>query len=391
MAGVSPMVRKVCNTIFRNNNSRLTHLQLIARLWSAIEADSDSEQYKCFLRFLDSEISKLHRHRASFALHDPEQLAQAISRLRASPSLTREIATDIVSHFSTPIPAKLRDHDWKNALSRSVEMTLAILTTVQIQIPRQIRDEVSEPTTILWTDETATVQALISHFFESKKNSLGSMSSRQSDLSKLTMDHLSNSYGYQPVWTNNLAEHLRIDHKLRRVMVYEHKICLWNHYRLSHQGPGGSVPILPIAVVAEALDTLNLLFPWGQETSKSFLRRHGKPFYGLGTCGRELQHDLSQYYYWQRELAELAEITSCPPRGKAQFILDKDGTNSMQFWTFWTAMAFGVLAIIGVATGIYAAVYAKLAYDVGVLQYQLALAQACSADNATDVLPGFCQ
>lgn len=269
-------------------------------------------------------------------------------------------------------------------------MALAILTTISIQIPRQTRDEVSEPTTLLWTDNTTTIQALISRFFESKKSSLSSVSSRQGDLPKLTMEHLSNSYGYQPVWTNNLAEHLKIDHKSRRVMVYEHKMCLWNHYRLSQEEPGKSVSILPIDVVAEALDTLNLLFPWGHEATKSFLRRHNKTFYGLGKCRREPQHELSQYGYWQQELAELADITSRAPRGRAQFILDKDGTNSMEFWTFWTAMAFGVLAIFGVATGVYSAVYARLAYDVGVLQYQLALAQACSADNATDSLPGFC-
>ncbi|KAI3395780.1 hypothetical protein diail_863 [Diaporthe ilicicola] len=58
--------------------------------------------------------------------------------------------------------------------------------------------------------------------------------------------------------------------------------------------------------------------------------------------------------------------------------------------TFWTAFAFGALAVVGVASSVYSAAYARRAFDVGLLQYQLALAQACSAVNATDELPGFC-
>lgn len=373
--------------ILKDENVRSRSVQLIARLWPAAEVDSDSEQYECLLRFFDSELSKMNRHPKSFALQDPEKLVQAISTLCATPNLTRDTAIGIVAQLSSSTLSRPND---KDALSRSVERMLAISASIGIHIPRQTWDEFSDPATLVWMDNTTTMQALIRRYFESKKSAASANPSREIDLSVLTMDNLSSSHGYEPIWTNNLAEHLRIDHKSHRVMVYEHKIWLWNHLRFSSQGPGSTNHILPTEVVAEALDTLNLLFPWATDATKTFLRRHRKSFYGLGTCGRETKHDIFLYKCWHQELAELVDITSRPPKGKAQFILNKDGTNSMEFWTFWTAIAFGILAIIGVATGIYSAMYAKLAYDVGILQYQLALAQACSADNATDSLPGFC-
>lgn len=151
-----------------------------------------------------------------------------------------------------------------------------------------------------------------------------------------------------------------------------------------------NVPVLPLPLVEEAIDTLNLLFPFGKKSTKTFLRRHGKSFHGLGKCGRALQYDIERYQYWRKEIGDLAEVLSQRPRGRAQFILNRDGTNTLEFWTFWTAFLFGILGTIGATTGLYSAVYAKRAFDVGVWQYQLALAQACSALNATDVLPGFC-
>lgn len=211
------------------------------------------------------------------------------------------------------------------------------------------------------------------------------------------MAYLSKSYGFTPCWTSNLADHLKIDAEAKILMVYEHKICLLNHFECS--GKNGTSyatqcpPMLPPNVVGEALDTLNLLFPFGDEATKALLEAHGKSatVYGLGTCGRQKQLEISGYVYWRKEIEEIAAILSQPPRGKAQFLLDRDGTNSREVWTFWTAIAFGALAVIGVATGVYSAMYARKAFDVDMLQYQLALAQACSAENATDELPDFCR
>lgn len=135
---------------------------------------------------------------------------------------------------------------------------------------------------------------------------------------------------------------------------------------------------------------MNLLFPFGKTSTKSLLRRHGKSFHGLGKCGRATQYDIKEYHYWRKEIGDLAEVLSQQPRGKAQFILDKDGTNTLELWSFWTAIAFGMLALIGVVTDVYSAVYAKRAFDIGLLQYQLSLAQACLTPNATDLLHGFC-
>lgn len=182
-----------------------------------------------------------------------------------------------------------------------------------------------------------------------------------------------------------LGEHLRVDHEFKKIAIFEHKICLWNFQRSREM----HVP-LPADVVAEALDTLNLLFPWSDKSTKSFIQDK-KGFYGLGQCNLDRQLDRSAYRYWRTEIDSLAKVLLEPPRGRAQLFVDVDGKNALEVWTFWTAVLFGILAVIGVVTGIYSSVCAKLAYDVGVLQYQLALAQACSEENATDLLPGFCR
>ncbi|KAG8163897.1 hypothetical protein KVR01_005815 [Diaporthe batatas] len=167
------------------------------------------------------------------------------------------------------------------------------------------------------------------------------------------MAYLCQAYDFRPHWTSNLADHLKIDTDSRTITVYEHKIFLWNHLESNnHWESLNSSAVLPRSVLSEAIDTLNLLFPFGDDATEALLRRAGKEFslYRLGNCGRGRQFEMSRYNYWRDELEEIAAVTSQPPRGKAQFMLDSEGTNSRDVWTFWTAIAFGALAVLGVAS-----------------------------------------
>lgn len=336
---------------------------------------------------MGAELSKSHRFADSFAVNSTENFFDLLSQLRAAPSLYRHEAIDIVSRISTSTGTTAQRYRQEDALFRSLESALMIWTNLSIHVWQ--RPAPSTSTTLLWLQDDVTLRDVIDQHFENARRSIDMKSFDTKSMDpKLTMEHLSSAYGYKPLWTSNLAEHLKIDHKYKTIIIFEHKINLWNHSRFC-EPQRNSMP-LPTEVIDEALDTLNLLFPWGDEATKSFLQRHKKSFYGLGKCNRERQLDLSAYRYWRNEISELAEILSQPPRGRAQFLIDSDGNNLLEVWTFWTAIFFGILAVIGVITGVYSMVYSKLAYDVGVLQYQLALAQACSAENATDVLPGFC-
>lgn len=157
---------------------------------------------------------------------------------------------------------------------------------------------------------------LVQRHFDSKREACEKLSKtgrnapQQRELEqRLTMEHLSSHYGYNLRWTGNLAEHLQIDLKSREIAVFEHKICLRNFQRFG----GLNVP-LPADVVGEALNTLNLLFPLSDKSTKSFLRNK-RSFYGLGHCGRDRQLVSSAYRYWRTEIDSLANIVLETPRG----------------------------------------------------------------------------
>lgn len=112
-----------------------------------------------------------------------------------------------------------------------------------------------------------------------------------------------------------------------------------------------------------ALDTLNILsFPFLSETRRPrrFSGNSSKiqTIYGLGTCRTPPQLNISRYEFWRKELHELVDMLSLSPCGKAQLLLtnDEDGRNLPEVWTFFSAIAFGILVIVGVVTCVYSAV-----------------------------------
>ncbi len=192
------------------------------------------------------------------------------------------------------------------------------------------------------------------------------------------MCYLNQARSFDVVWTDNLAEHLSINWKLRVVTIYAHKLFLRNHLRYT------DVPIIPSAVLEEALDTLNLLFPYNDAQTEAFLKRHEKPFYSLGYCGRTRVLDLSHYRYWRARVADLVDVMQEEPaRVFDSSGWQKDGRNLLAVLTFWIAIGVALLTVISIAFGVVQTLYS-------IKQYNLALAQACSVEDAQRLLPGFC-
>ncbi|KAK2606900.1 hypothetical protein N8I77_005622 [Diaporthe amygdali] len=385
----------------------------IRELWPGLKAsDINEEHYAEFLRFADAQIEIFN----SFC-PEPSPIQNLFDALRLvsvfqnEANLTRQRAAELAASMVATDGSVDSDQN-TDLIWRCVELAARLWATLNIHIPSDASCMPASRNTpavfpgqlsYVWVDDS-TLQAFVLGSLENRRQcseQLFPLSQGTKLEPKCTMAYLFQAYDFRPHWTSNLADHLKIDTDSRTITIYEHKICLWNHIlsarnRGQWNSPHGETdppPILSQSVLIEAIDTLNLLFPFGDEATEAFLKRERKvtSFYGLGSCTRDRQLDTERYRFWRKEIEEIASILSQPPRGKAQFLLDRDGTNSRDVWTFWTAIAFGVLAVIGVATGVYSAVYARKAFDVGVLQYQLALAQACSAENATDDLPGFCR
>jgi len=209
---------------------------------------------------------------------------------------------------------------------------------------------------------------------------------------RLTLEYLCTYHSFDVLWTSNLKEHLQIQwqgkHQSRPlIMIYQHKIFLWNELRFpSHS-------LLPPPLVSEALDTLNLLLPYNSTHTSKFLASNKRThLYALGWCGRSSLplHNLSHYHYFRDQIAELSDIVNGAPTGIPQLKLDRGARNLMGFLNFWVALLVGVFTIFSIAFGSASLVLSKWQYDLGVVQYQLSLAQACLTPNATSLLPRFC-
>lgn len=213
---------------------------------------------------------------------------------------------------------------------------------------------------------------------------------------KLTMEYLCTFHSFDWLFTHDLSEHLDIrwagsqNNRKPILMIYRHKVFLRNEIAENLRGTRRSK--LPIDVVEEALDTLNLLFPYNDHRTRRLLRAKNQEavFYDLAWCGRGRSLDLRRYVYWGERIAQLSEISKGELLGFSQLLPDRDGRNLMQTVNFWTAAGVAVFTIFSLVFGGLSIAFAKWSYDVSQIAYELALAQACAAADAETQLPRFC-
>jgi len=162
-------------------------------------------------------------------------------------------------------------------------------------------------------------------------------------------------------WTNNLSNHLEFDRKRWILSVYQHKICLLNHIKAEED------TLIPKDILEEALDTLILLFPFGDSSIKRLLARNGQSvFYGLGNCNRNRSLNLARYEYWNEEVQDLIDAFNEPPRSWKQLITDR--RNMMDWAAFWIAVMVGVLTLVSIPCNIVQAVYSVKSYHLTTMQ-----------------------
>lgn len=207
---------------------------------------------------------------------------------------------------------------------------------------------------------------------------------------RLTLEYLCTHHSFEVIWTGNLKEHLQMrwrgTHDSRpRIMMFEHKIFLWNEMRFSGQS------LLPRDLVEEAMDTLNLLLPYNDYHTAKFLKMHQRQaLYTLGWCGRGRSRDLNQYHYFKDRISELSDIVKTTPTGLPQLKLDRGGRNIIEFLNFWVTLLVALFTVFSIAFGTASLVLAKWQYDIAVVQYKLSLAQACATTDASSLHPKFC-
>ncbi|KAK4454884.1 hypothetical protein QBC34DRAFT_391005 [Podospora aff. communis PSN243] len=349
--------------------------QTLQHFWPDLAGkELQSDVYIQLLQFVKTKLKAIHEN------HGPEEplswgewlvVVQEVVASAAKPR--REIQESIRQKISA---AEASD----TAISRAINAAAGLWLTLDIRSPSH---HLPLGSVLCWREEQS-LSALVEQFFHANNTPSRKGKTATTQLnSNLTMSHLIVNYNFGIIWTHNLADHLTIDWDHKKVTVYEHKICLANHLRLQDQG------VLPVDLTKEAIDTMNLLFPFDHTPTEALLRKHNVYFYGLGYYGRQRNLDVAKYPYWGSRIEELNRVLDEPPIGLHQLSLDRSQKNLLQFATFWIAAGVAVLTVITFALGVYAAIYTKKQYDLGVLQYELSLAQACEAEDAVK-LPRFC-
>jgi hypothetical protein len=264
----------------------------------------------------------------------------------------------------------------ERAAARTLELMIRIWLTISVRLECTTVTRVQpDASTIDWPLQVSLRDAVQSQFLLPSVDDWPAKSCGTQLDPSFTTSSLIDVCCVDLAWTNNLAEHLNFDKRRRILTVYEHKICLLNHVKATDS------PV-PHAVLYEAIDTLNLLFPFGHALTRELLRQEGRmALYRLGTCNRGRTLTLSEYKTWGPQLAELVELFNEPPRHWWQLLSDK--RNLRDWATFWIGMLVLILTLVSIGFGTVSSVYT-------IKQYNLALAQACASGNAAEQIPGYC-
>jgi hypothetical protein len=343
-------------------------LAIVDKLWpelSLMEHDRPVQYYAAFFEYIGEEFAALRHNRHLFAAESFDSTSHMIAEFRRSSTQPRRILMQNLQQYFVGYDA--------GSLLRSMELSARLWLTLNVRSDAAAFGPVqAHVSTIEWKDEVSLAQLVelqfpLSAHLPKEKNPWIDPA--------LTAANLTNVYRIRVHWSNNLIDHLKYDGKRGILTVYQHKICLLAHLR----SPSSS--IIPVSVLEETVDTLNLLFPFPDSRTENFLSQSKKTFYGLGNCGRPRKLDLREYNYWRDRLVELIRVSDEPPRNWWQLFTDR--RNKLQWATFWIAVLVLMLTLIGLAGSTVSAVYS-------IKQYNLALAQACLASEAAALLPGFC-
>ncbi|KAI2639524.1 hypothetical protein GGS26DRAFT_272009 [Hypomontagnella submonticulosa] len=355
-----------------------TRIAILQKLWPSFT----KEQYKDthwtrFFQYLDFELAKLPDKRVLFSTHSREEAIALIETIRHyGRSPKQEILHAIA--VKTPTRPAISNPD---SISRSLELAARLWLMINIDSFKLIPSYIHTRTiNVSWPDDKSLADVIANHF--RAKN----LPVRSQEIVRirptLTMAYLEVRHGFQVLWTHNLADHLTIDTKYRTVTVYEHLICLWTHIE------SGDDCVIPKAILEEAIDTLNLLFPSEIRETQDFLRKHGRSFWELGYCKRPRVLELDRFHYWQSNVADLIDIIEGPAKGFQQLLLDKEKRNLVELIMFWIAVFVAFLTVFGVVFGTVSTVYSIKQYNVAAAAYALQLAQACRTPDIS--LPEYC-
>jgi hypothetical protein len=346
---------------------------IIKALWPHLDLSEQGyidEDYAVFFCFWGKTLQNLHHHASKFAIQDWDGLLSMVTSLSANRTIKRKAQVEELKK----IYLNTSDADINRSIELAVRLWLGInVCSTGLSIgpanPRDCR--------ISWQDDQSLDELVTAQFHQIASRGQSSYISFDESFTAM---NLKNICRLHIRWTDNLIDHLKLEgpRGQRQLSVYRHKLCLVNH----RKGPGPT--IIPADVLDEAIRTLDLLFPFGDPKTDSFLEEAKVSLWTVSPSESLRAPDLDDFRYWRSNLAQLSNLLHGPPETVIQTLLDT--RNVSQFATLWVAI-LGVF-FLTIIFGVLSTIYSAKQYRVAVMSYELALAQACQQTSTP--LPGFC-
>lgn len=312
----------------------------------------DERAYVWFFDYIDYCIKPFEERQHLFASKTFLELVELIQ-------MWREDSSKPLSTVIRELSMRYLNFQEKT-LTRSLELSVRVWLTINVNSPSLAISEIRpHEIPLQWSAELSLNSLIQDHFSTCQTYLQGNGPLRVEGT--FTAAYLVNVCGLGLSWTDSLTDHLRVDPGRQALTVYKHKVCLVNHLKARNGCP------IPRAVLLEALDTLNLLFPFGDSATRQLLiKENYQAFYRLGNCGRDRELDLSNYTYWRAELDDLVDAFQRPPRSWKQLATDR--RNLMEWAAFWVTVMVAVLTFVSIPCNIIQATYSVKAYRATLVQ-----------------------
>ncbi|CAN9271764.1 unnamed protein product [Alternaria sp. RS040] len=347
---------------------------LINAFWphlSISESDYFEDEYAALFAYWGDTLRSLRPFGHEFATEEWDGILAILTQLSFGRDIRREA---LVSELR-----KNYQNTSDKAIACSVELAVRLWIGINVRSKGLfVGPEKSKVSYIRWQNDQSLKETVAAPFMNNRKKARSAPIFLFDD--SFTAVGLKDICRLEILWTDNLADHLRLHGSRgeRQLSVYKHKICLINHRKEPEP------MLIPKDLLDETICTLDLLFPEGDEPTETFLNDEKVQMWIENSIDIPQAIEVDDFEFWRSRLSQLLSLFYGPPETVRQTLLDR--RNTAQFATIWVAI-FGVF-FLTILFGVLSTVYSAKQYSVAVDSYKFAIAQACQ--QTSQPLPGYC-
>jgi len=239
-------------------------------------------------------------------------------------------------HIKSALRSKLTSHhaNEDEMLENSVDLAASLLLIANFGCRSY---GFSGQSSVRWTK--GSLREFLQRYFEPERK-LGESVKLEKIFKASNLDRIA---GLEIVWTDNLADHLRLTDDDKRVHIFHHASFL----EVQREGAEN---VLPEGLAEETLRTLALLCPASDHETRQWisgLPDHGRLDKRVNQCGR-LKTDsrrIDRFAFWRDRLVMLKQaFDEAQPKTMRQWWYDS--RNGVQWYTFWVAVMVLVLTVV---------------------------------------------